>query len=112
LARCHYKNTLIVIVAEHTLVPWAVTEQEGLFNVLSFLGHCYLWLCMGKLQLTGQNPVWVFNFRSGRLPAALVWRYQVKLPNLKLKTRPKQLPGYLPIDILIMFFQSTFHMEI
>jgi hypothetical protein len=27
------------------------------------------------------------------------WSYYAKLPNLKLKTRPKQLLGYLPLDM-------------
>ncbi len=47
-------------------------------------------------QATGQ----VFKFRSGHLNAAHLWCYQVKLPNLKLKTQPKQLLGYLLSDIV------------
>ncbi len=46
---------------------------------------------MDKLQLTGQNLGRVFNFRFGHLHAEHFWCYQVKLPNLKMKTRPKQL---------------------
>ncbi len=53
---------------------------------------------MDKLQLTGQNLGWVFNFRGGHLHAAHIWCYQVKLSNLKLKTRPWQLLGSLPLD--------------
>jgi hypothetical protein len=56
---------------------------------------------MGKLQLAGQNLGRVFNFRSGHLHSAHFWCYQVKLPNLKLKTRPKELPGSLPLDITL-----------
>ncbi len=53
---------------------------------------------MDKLQLTGQNLDWVFIFRSGGLHAAYFRCYHVKLPNLELKTRPKQLLGSLPLD--------------
>ncbi len=33
--------------------------------------------------------------------------YTIKLPNLKLKTRPKQLLGSLPLDITLPIYQST-----
>ncbi len=56
---------------------------------------------MDKLQLTGQNLGGVFNFRSGHLHSGHLWCYPVKLPNLKLKTRPKQLLGFLPLDIAL-----------
>ncbi len=56
---------------------------------------------MDKLQLTGRNLGRVFNFRSGRVHAMHLLCYGVKLPNLKLKTRPKQLLGYLPLDIAL-----------
>ncbi len=52
-----------------------------------------------KLQLTGQNLGRVFNFRTGHLHAANVWCYPVKLSTLKLKTQPKQLLVYLPLDV-------------
>jgi hypothetical protein len=54
---------------------------------------------MGKLQLTGRNLSRVFNFRSGCVHAMHLLCYGVKLPNLKFKTQPKQLLGYLPLDI-------------
>jgi hypothetical protein len=54
---------------------------------------------MEELQLTGQNLGRVFNFRFGHLLAEHFWCYQVKLPNLKLKARPKQLVGSLPLVI-------------
>jgi hypothetical protein len=63
----------------------------------------------GQLQLTGQNLGQVFNFRFGHLQAEHFWCYQVKQPNLKLKTWSKQLlcslplvialPGYIYVDI-------------
>jgi hypothetical protein len=56
---------------------------------------------MDKLQLTGQNLGRVFNFRSGHLHAATFLVLSLKLPNLQLKTRPKQVLGSLPLVIVI-----------
>jgi hypothetical protein len=56
---------------------------------------------MDKLQLTGQNLGRVFNFGSGRVHAVHLLYYGVKLPNLKLKTRPKQVLGSLPLHIVL-----------
>jgi hypothetical protein len=56
---------------------------------------------MDKLQLTGQNLGQVFNFRYGRVHAVHLHCCGVKLPNLKLKTRPKQRLGSLPLDIML-----------
>ncbi len=56
---------------------------------------------MDKLQLTGQNLGRVFNIRSGHLHAAAFLVASVKLPNLELKTRSKQLLCYLPLDIAL-----------
>jgi hypothetical protein len=50
-----------------------------------------MYTSMDKLQLTGQNLGRVFNFRFGHLHAEHFCCYQVKLPNLKLKTQAKQL---------------------
>ncbi len=60
---------------------------------------------MDKLQLTGQNLGKVFNVRGGHLPAAHLSCYQVKLPNLKLKTQPKKLLGSLPSDTALPIYQ-------
>jgi hypothetical protein len=54
---------------------------------------------MDKLQLTGLNLGRVFNSRGGHVYAMHSCSYLSKLPNLKLKTRPKQLLGSLPLDI-------------
>jgi hypothetical protein len=56
---------------------------------------------MVKHQLTGQKLVRGFNFRSGHLHAAQLWCYGLKLPNLKLKTLPKQPLGPLQYDIVL-----------
>jgi len=66
---------------------------------------------MDKLQLTGQNLGRIFNFRSGYLHAATFLVSSVKLPNLQLKTRPKQHLGYLPLVIMLpglVSFWNTF----
>jgi hypothetical protein len=56
---------------------------------------------MDKLKLTGQNLGRVFNFRSGHLHVATFLLFSVKLPNLQLKTQPKQLLGSLPLVIML-----------
>ena len=56
---------------------------------------------MDKLQLIRQNLGRVFNFRSGCFYADAFLVSSVKLPNLQLKTQPKQLLGYLPLDIAL-----------
>ena len=50
-----------------------------------------------KLKLSGQNLSRVFNFRHGRVSAQCTSFTTEKLPSLKLKTRPKQLYGSLPL---------------
>ncbi len=42
-----------------------------------------------------------FNFRSGCLHVTRSCCYQVKLPNLKLKTWHIQLSGFLPLEIAL-----------
>jgi hypothetical protein len=59
---------------------------------------------MDKLQLTGQNLGRVFNIRSSHLQAAAFLVSSVKLPDLLLKTLPKQLLGYLLLDIALLEF--------
>jgi hypothetical protein len=46
---------------------------------------------MDQVQLTGQNLGRVFNSRSGRMKVVQLLFFEAKLPNLKKKTRPKQL---------------------
>jgi hypothetical protein len=52
---------------------------------------------MDKLQLTGWNLGRVFNYSSDRMFVIHLFGYEAIQPNLKLKTRPKQLLGYLPL---------------
>jgi len=52
---------------------------------------------MDKLKLTGLNQGRVFNSRNGCNHAISVLRSIRKLSTLDLKTRPKQLSGYLPL---------------
>jgi hypothetical protein len=48
----------------------------------------------------------VFNFRSGHLHDTTFLVLSVKLPNLKLKTQPKQLLGSLPLVIELSAFSQ------
>ncbi len=52
---------------------------------------------MDKLQLTGRNLGRIFNYRSDRMFIMHLFGYEAKQPNLNLKTRPKQLLGYLSL---------------
>jgi hypothetical protein len=65
-------------------------------------------LAVGKLQLTGQNLGRVFNFRNGRVHAVHFICNRVKLPNLKLKTRPKQLLGSLMLFFALPILADLF----
>jgi hypothetical protein len=50
---------------------------------------------MDKLKLIGWNLGWVFNNRLGHACIGIAIVHITKQPNLKLKTRPKQLLGSL-----------------
>jgi hypothetical protein len=56
---------------------------------------------MDKLQLTGRNLGPVFNSRSGCTCAMHLCRYEAKQPILKLKIRPEQLLGSLPLAFVL-----------
>ncbi len=49
---------------------------------------------MDKLKLTGQNLGRVFKSKSGCMCVVHLLCSEAIRPNLKLKTRPKQLLGY------------------
>ncbi len=55
----------------------------------------------GQTLANRMKPGRVFNIRSGHLHADACLASFVKLPNLQLKTWPKQLLGYLPLDIAL-----------
>ncbi len=64
---------------------------------------------MDKLQLTGRNLGRVFNSRLGCAWIRRSIAYITKQSNLKLKTRPKQLLGYLPIAFALPAIAYHFH---
>ncbi len=66
--------------------------------------------CLDKLQLTGQNLGQVFNSRSDRVYDIHSCWHWAKLPNLKLKTRPKQLSGSLLLDIWLLALSYLYEM--
>ncbi len=51
----------------------------------------------GQTTVSRTKPGPSFNSRSGCMCARHLFCYEAKQPNLKLKTRPKQLLGSLPI---------------
>jgi hypothetical protein len=63
---------------------------------------------MDKLELTEQNLGRVFNLRRGHLHAATFLVLSVKLPNLQLKTQPKQLLGYLLLVITLVIKAANY----
>ncbi len=69
----------------------------------------FIWAEFSTLSMdrTGRNLGRVFNFRFGHLQAEHFRCYQVKLPNLKMKIRPKQLLGYLPLVIMLPALSSA-----
>jgi hypothetical protein len=82
------------------------SSEAGLLNMKSYFIDTMEWDQIhnndhGQIQLTGRNLGRVFNFRFGHLQAEHFRRCQVKLPNLKFKTRPKQLLGSLLLVITL-----------
>jgi hypothetical protein len=63
---------------------------------------------MDKLQLTGQNLGRVFNSKIGGVHAVQLHFSETEQPNLKLKTRPKQLLVSLPL-VIELPAPDTFH---
>jgi len=72
-------------------------------DILTFLVWLLFWLLFCNIWAIFFQLFWspCFNFRCGHLHAAHLWCYPVKLSNFKLKTRPKQLSGYLLYDIAL-----------
>ena len=75
-----------------------IRRAQNFTSCLFVILKCWV---MDKLQLTGWNLGRVFNFSCGHLHAAACFVSSVKLPNLELKTRPKQLLGSLPLVIVL-----------
>jgi hypothetical protein len=56
---------------------------------------------MDKYELIGWNLGRVYHSRSGFTAAMHLSPFEAKQSNLNLKTRPKQLLGSLPLDIVL-----------
>jgi hypothetical protein len=81
----------MLIVANKPIILSAVMLYVVMLSVVPPVKH----------PPTGQNQGRVFNSRSGRVFATQLPCFEAKLPNLELKTRSKQLLGFLPIDIAL-----------
>ncbi len=60
---------------------------------------------MDKLKLAGQT-VSKFLTLEGTVCMHLPWSLPLR-PNLELKTLPKQLLGYLPLDIALLIYTQN-----
>jgi hypothetical protein len=68
---------------------------------------------MDKLQLTGQNLGLVCNSRSGCLHDVHLHSFIAKLPNLKLKTQPRQLLACILLEIsLVCMFKIKIYFKL
>jgi hypothetical protein len=88
-----------MITADGTAVPLTINPETG--QVLPS-ANTRAAESMDKLQLIRKNLGRVFKFRNGHVHAVHFLCYRVKMPNLKLKTWPKQLLGFLPLDIALL----------
>ncbi len=80
---------------------WLAHKYFNFLELYRFRCKTTLLYELDELQQTGQILDRVFNFRSDHLDSAHLCCYQVKLPKLKLKTRPKELRGSLPLNIAL-----------
>ncbi len=94
LQKCFEQSDFIIYL-------WCELTRSLAVYLLTYVDDVTLYLTMDKLQLTGKNLARVFNYRNGRVHAMHLLCYRVKLPYLKLKTRPYQLIGSLPLDIML-----------
>ncbi len=94
------QNCLIIYFARHMLNLVVPSIGQGWYWQF-FLPSSYLGTSTDKLRQTGQNLGRVFNFRNGHAHTVHFLSYGLKLLNLKLKTRPKQLLDYLLLDITL-----------
>jgi hypothetical protein len=77
--------------------PRAFYQQSSAIATLLCLPFCYV----QTLAVKGQNLGRVFNSRLGHACVCCAIAYITKQPNLKLKTRPKQLLGSLPLTFTL-----------
>jgi hypothetical protein len=67
---------------------------------------------MDKLKLTGRNMGRVFNSRLGRACIGHAIVHITKQPYLKLKTRPKQLLGFLPLAFAVSTYPFELYLKL
>ncbi len=67
---------------------------------------------MEKLKLTGQTLGRVFNSRRVCMHAMHLLNSVAIRPDLELKTRPKQLLGSLPLDIVLPGICKLFQLSV
>ncbi len=81
---------------ECLLEIYRLAEQDQIYprNILQ--------MAIDKLQLAGQNLGRVFNFRYGHVCTTCASNVTTKLPNLKWKTRLKQLLVSLPLAFALL----------
>ncbi len=91
--------SIMTLGLKATLITICWVSVVMLVFLIVVLMYCLM--SMDKLHLTGQNLGRVFNSRSGRVHAIHSCCYWARLPDLKLKTWPKQLLGSLPLDIAL-----------
>ncbi len=68
-------------------------------------------MIMDKLQSAGESLGRVFNSRSGCMCGGHLFCHEPKQPNFKLKTRPKQLLGYLAKACALPAMMDQYHQD-
>jgi len=100
------RRVVLQTVPHRRLRPGMNRQKICLVTFMWSLGLPHIWNIvssnvrahiMDKLKLTGRNLGRVFNCRLGRACIGHAIVHVTKQPNLKLKTRPKQLLGSLPL---------------
>ncbi len=123
-ARCDEEGQQIIFLAHLLTRKINLIQRTKALNLFARVNSCfhqqffwqkYLKFCpstlparlafttlgMDKLQLTGRALGRVFNFGSGCMHTMHLLPSVAIQPNLELKTRPKQLIGFLPLVIAL-----------
>jgi hypothetical protein len=84
----------------YVLEPFCTQAFGALLGISFVRAFCMITFVVDKLQLTLQKMGLVFNSGSGLMCDVHLCCFEAKWPNLKLKTQPKQLLGYLPLAFM------------